>query len=114
MNQFVKMTDQQFDKRVATRVKSIQKVLSSKGIEYGTGKDRMHNFNHAAQMDGIYPEEACHGMMMKHLVSYKDIQANLLDGDLPTAKHLKEKVGDLINYLILFEAMVLQRIEDGE
>jgi hypothetical protein len=73
----------------------------------------MHNFNRAAAMLGCCPERALVGMLSKHLVSVLDlVDAIEQRGELPTVKLLEEKCGDSINYLILLEALVKERVEN--
>jgi len=95
------MTDKEFQIVLNKRIDLIKHVLGAKAKEYASDEDRLHNFHVASRMDGITTQQAIWGMLMKHLVSVKD----LVDGSLePTADIVDEKFGDLINYLILLEA----------
>ena len=98
----------QFDDLVDARIWKIKAVLGAKGAEYSAGDDRFHNFNLAAQIWGISPEEALWGMALKHLVSVIDL---VEAPELATEERVDEKIGDMINYLILLEGLLWVRRE---
>lgn len=97
---------------VESRIEKTRKVLIKKEEEYASTEDRFHNFKVAARILNCTPENALLGMAMKHFVSVLDIVESL---DTPNPKLdiplIDEKIGDAINYLILLEGMLLQRIE---
>lgn len=96
------MTPQEFDELVTERINKIKNTLQSKGKGYAFNNDRLHNFKVAGQLADSSPEQALWGMAMKHLVSVTD----LINGRLENTRHnLDEKIGDMINYLILLEAL---------
>ena len=101
-----------FTSIVNDRLFSINKVLSQKEEEYATAVDRFHNFKVAARILNCTPENALLGMAMKHFVSVLDIVESL-DTDKPKLDPslIDEKIGDAINYLILLEGMLAERIE---
>ena len=92
-----------FDDVVDERCLKIKEVLKQKAKEYATDKSRFHNFNVAARVANTTPEKALYGMMMKHLVSVMDI---IEAPERFSPAHMDEKLGDLINYLILLEGML--------
>lgn len=99
------MTPEKFEIILQNRLKSIQEVLGSKSKEYAQEGDRLFNFKLAAQINGITPEKALWGMATKHLVSVMD----LVNGRLEAAPYMiNEKIGDLVNYLLLLEAILLE------
>ena len=95
----------QFDTVCNERIVKIKKVLLSKSKEYAKGADRYHNFNVAARVGGTSREKALLGMMMKHLVSVLDI---IEEPGRFNDEVIDEKIGDMINYLILLEGMLLE------
>lgn len=102
------MNQQTFEQEVLRRRLSlIERTLASKAAEYATD-DRLHNFKRAAAMLEDFPESACVGFMTKHLVSVLDIVDRL--PVVPTREMIDEKIGDAINYLILLEALLVERI----
>lgn len=106
------MIQEKFDEIVARRCNLIKEVLTVKAKEYAQPGDRLHNFDVAARISGLSRERCLDGFMLKHFVSYKDILNDIDMGKLPTREYLDEKVGDIINYLILFEASVIEKIEE--
>ena len=54
---------------------SFLRILVEKAAEYADDNDRLHNFNVAAELQGITREEALGGMMCKHTVSIYDMIA---------------------------------------
>lgn len=113
-------TNKQFEEVLQHRLESIKKVLGAKAKEYAKNGDRYHNFNVAAHEMKYSPERALLGMMMKHWVSVKDLinwaNEEHLDtyyGPEISEALVSEKIGDMINYLILLEGMLLKRVYDN-
>lgn len=100
------MTTKEFDKIVSKRLKNIELIFITKAREYALGGDRLHNFKVAARMTGKSQAQALWGMAVKHLVSTED----LVEGRLEATPHMvNEKIGDMINYLILLEAVLEEK-----
>lgn len=98
------MTVTEFDALLERRLRSIREVLASKANDYAT-TDRLHNFKSAGELGGP-PAEVLWGYMLKHLVRLRD----LAFGVKPTSPGVvNEVVGDAINYLILLEAVFLEK-----
>jgi hypothetical protein len=111
----MKLSKQEFDKYFEKRIGLIHLVLSGKRKEYANGEeDLLHNFNTGATIANLTREEVLDGFMLKHYISYRDIVNNISKGILPSEELLEEKVGDMINYLILFEASVKQKINNNK
>lgn len=104
------MTAEDFDTLILNRrLELTRMVLARKAGEYATTIDRLHNFKRAAAMTGQTPLKACVGMMVKHLVSVFD----LVDAAaMPSTSVLDEKIGDSVNYLILLEALFVDRQQE--
>lgn len=103
------MTSNQFDRLLKRRIEKILGVLANKAKEYSSNSERLHNFYRASAISGRNPETALYGMMLKHLVSVLDILDASEKGSLPDRPVVDEKIGDLINYLILLEAVFEDR-----
>lgn len=102
------MKNEVFEKILEERLLKISGVLGNKAKEYALGGDRLHNFKQAAAMAQTSQAKALWGIAMKHLVSVVD----LVEGRLPATEYfVNEKIGDLINYLILLEAVLLEPIK---
>lgn len=100
------MTDDEFDAVVAHRISRIQAVLGEKAKEYSYGGDRLSNFHRAADIQKINPEQAAWNFLVKHLVSIQDM---IESGTHYHRGRWCEKLGDAINYLILIDAIVIER-----
>ena len=92
----------EFEELLKNRINKINETLAVKGSEYSSKIDRLHNFKSAGRMKGETPQEALWGMLMKHLVSVEDLIKDRLENN---RHNVDEKIGDVINYLILLEAL---------
>lgn len=97
------MLRENFNSLVENRLKKIKATLTLKQKEYADDKEVLRNFINAARFDeGETPAQALWGMAKKHLVSVQDmIQGRVY----PTPERVDAKLGDMINYLILLEAI---------
>ncbi len=57
------------------------------------------------------PEKALLGMAIKHFVSIIDIVEDLDKGIIPSHGILDDKVTDILNYIVLLEALIKERLE---
>ena len=103
------MLESEFENILEARINKIRETLKSKAKEYAT-KDRLHNFKIAARICDVTTEQALWGMASKHLVSILDMVFDSKDTTPPPPAMVDEKIGDMINYLILLEAVFLHRI----
>ena len=107
------MNAEDFNKLVERRIDLIKKVLIKKGKEYSSENDRLHNFKVAAAIDMQSPVEALWGMAKKHLVSIIDMKNGIAkNGTIYNQAYVDEKIGDMINYLILLEALIEECSKD--
>jgi hypothetical protein len=102
-----------FDKVISERITAIQNTLASKGKEYASNTDRLHNFKEGARSEDVHPITALRGMMLKHIVSVKDMCDKYRAGGLESEAMINEKFGDYINYLILLEAMLKEMNQEA-
>ncbi len=105
------MNSLKFNDIVEQRVESIRSVLVKKGAEYATAHDRFHNFRVAARMNDTTPVKALKGMMLKHEVSVDDLIYNRCE---LTKELIEEKIGDNINYLILLEGLLKEKLNEPD
>jgi hypothetical protein len=100
-----------FDEVVELRVQRIKSILKNKAEEYAT-EDRFHNFRVAGRMDNESPERALWGMLKKHIVSVRDM-IDWVDKfpEKLNVPIIQEKIGDSINYFILLEGLLYERLE---
>lgn len=101
------MNTELFNKILNKRIEKIRNVLEKKATEYSSSDNRLHNFDLAAQINNMTSEQALWGMSTKHLVSIIDM---VEDSSNLTVEMIDEKIGDMINYLILLEAILLRNI----
>jgi hypothetical protein len=107
------MKDREFQEVLQQRLKKIEQTLGQKAKEYAAEGDKLHNFNVGARITGQIREKVLWGFALKHYISFLDILDNVEKGKLPTEEMVDQKIGDLINYLVLVEASLKDRI-DGE
>ncbi|MBD3352829.1 MAG: hypothetical protein GF364_15185 [Candidatus Lokiarchaeota archaeon] len=100
----MKLDSEKFNQLLNERIKKIQDILGNKAKEYSCHHDRLHNFRIASNMIDDTMAKALWGMALKHLVSVDDIVNKRLDWS--NKELVDEKIGDMINYLILLEAVI--------
>ena len=94
------------EEREKTRRITIDKcirVLKEKAEGHSTDEDVLHNFRVAAGLQGCSVTQALAGMMTKHTVSVYDM---INSGQSYAPAVWDEKIGDLINYLLLLRVAV--------
>lgn len=103
------MSHDDFAKMLDRRVQLTREVLVLKSREYSTADDKLHNFRRAAELDPTRSAaQHCLAFAHKHYVSLHDLVDEFANGDRRKAAILSEKVGDLVNYLILLEAILTE------
>lgn len=103
------MDHKKFSEVLKSRIVKTEKVLDSKAKEYSRG-DRFSNFKKASPAMGCTPEQACVAFWMKHVISINDLVNDLKEGKVAPAEVWDEKIGDAINYLILLDGLVQERL----
>ena len=106
------MKTEEFNKLLEERIEKTKLILANKANEYASGGDRLYNFKEAGCKLNITPEKALQGIKVKHDVSVDDlIRWAEISPDKLTEEIINEKIGDSINYLILLEALLKERIK---
>lgn len=107
------MTGKRFDEIVNEQLENCSKTLVIKGREYRRNDNPMHNFDIGVQQSTSDEtrEEVIWGMARKHWISIQDIRGDIKKGKLPTKEMLDEKFGDMINYLLLEKASIVDKID---
>lgn len=108
------MEEKKFNEILDSRLDKIKNVLAIKAKEYVRNEDRLHNFHVGAHLEKKHPTEVLHGMMLKHYISYLDILKDVREGKEVKKTIVDEKIGDLINYLILQECVLIESIDENE
>lgn len=97
------MTVEERDKTIRITIDKCMRVLKEKAEGYSTDEDVLHNFRVAAGLQGCSVTQALAGMMTKHTVSVYDM---INGGQAYASDKWDEKIGDLINYLLLLRVAV--------
>lgn len=106
------MDSKHFDEVLEDRLRAIRLSLLIKGKEYHRNGDPLHNFNRGAKLSGQSREKVLWGFALKHHVSFLDMLDDMDKGKFPSEETVNEKIGDLINYLILCEASIKDKIKE--
>lgn len=93
------------------RINQMRETLQKKADEYSSDEDRLHNFKLAALINDQVPIQSAWGMATKHLVSIIDMLKEFEQKPhyMPPRELVNEKFGDMINYLVLIEALIEER-----
>ena len=103
------MTQEEYDKLINYRLELIKSMLLKKGIEYSNNNNPFHTFEKAGILAGVTREDALKGFMLKHEVSILDILEKLRNKQYVEPNLIREKFGDVINYLIILEIMAIDK-----
>lgn len=96
-----------YEKAIEDMITHCRDTLIKKHNEYATDDD-FHNFNVAAKLQDVTPEQALMGMAAKHVVSVCDFINDAAAGISVSKDMWREKIGDNINYLLILWAMVTE------
>ena len=102
----VGVTGEEFERYFEARVQKCRETLIQKAKEYASDSDKMRNFNVVGRMLNIPPEQVAFHFMMKHFESLYEIIFNERE---VSEQMWDEKVGDLLNYWFLIDAMWKKR-----
>ena len=100
---------------VDRRLEATRRTLTAKGDEYAPKGDCLSNFKRAAATLRVPPEAALLGFVTKHWVAVQDFVDELASENGPRAyRFWEEKIGDIIAYMILLDALVQERLGGSE
>lgn len=99
-----------FESVVNDTLSDIQNKLIIKGKEYRRNNDVFHNFHEGMKITGQTREDIIWGFALKHFISIQDIKNDLKQGKIPTEEVLNEKYNDLITYLLIEKASIMDKI----
>ena len=108
------MNADKFEKLCRELLDKAEGTLFWKSKEYATDEDRLANFRQPTSMLGISPAEVCLMYQMKHIASISKIAKETSQGELPTKELLQEKCQDVLNYTLIFYAIVSEMIEKAQ
>jgi hypothetical protein len=104
------MNATEFEDFLEGKLRETRMVLATKGNEYAHG-DRLSNFKRAAEFLDCTPEKALWGFVSKHIIALNDFIADLEKGRMTPIEQWEEKIGDIRNYMVLLDALVIERLE---
>lgn len=96
------MNREDFEKSVKETIQRCEQTLIKKNEEYAPNDDPLNNFKEGAEMSGLSMEQVLFMYCLKHLVSLRDIVFGKVES---SDELLHEKTGDIINYMILLNAI---------
>ena len=107
------MKEDKFDEVIEQSLNQAREVLIIKGKEYRRNQNAMHNFDISVQQSttGETREDVIWSMARKHFISIQDIRTDIREGNLPSRDLVDEKYGDLINYLLLEKASIIDKLD---
>lgn len=100
------MTKEKFEEIFEARIAKVRDLLVTKAKEYAGDADRLHNFNRGATISGDCPAKVLDGFLLKHYISYRDMIDKLQRGETIAPDRFEEKIGDIIVYMFLQEAVM--------
>jgi len=104
------MERSKFNIIVRERINSINTSLIVKGNEYAPQGDRLGNFKCGGVFNHETPERYLLGLVSKHIIALRDFIYELDTGGTTRDKpQWNEKIGDIINYMILLEGLLADR-----
>ena len=98
------MTNEEFTIEVENSFNRAKKTLIRKATEYAGEDDRLENFKCSGAAQGIPATQALIGMVSKQYISVAKMAKN---PNIYTMKQWHEKTGDVKNYMVLLEALLI-------
>jgi len=106
------MTLYEFNAHVDKVKERISVTLQKKGDEYAPNSDRLQNFKDGGKLLKETSESYLIGLVTKHYLSVIDCIHQLEIGIDTKPEVWTEKTGDIINYMIILEAIIHERQSD--
>lgn len=103
-----------FEKNSKDLLDHCMKLMFSKAQEYSGDEDRLANFKQPTSLFKTNQAKICLMYDSKHIASMAKIADEVDRGIFPSKATLTEKVGDYINYGLLFYCNMLELIEQQE
>lgn len=98
-----------FERVARRRIEATHDTLIEKAKQYARD-DRLSNFKRAGEMNRTTAEKALWGMVTKHIIATIDYIDDIDKGVNQPLEQWDEKIGDIIVYMILLEALVNERL----
>ena len=102
------METKDFNEIVKIRLEKTSKTLTAKADEYARG-DRLSNFKQIGGLLHCTPEKALIGLVSKHIVALVDFINDIDNNIFQSYERWDEKIGDIIAYMALLDALIQER-----
>jgi len=100
-----KITEKEFVENILhRRFDRMEKVLAGKNKEYAGGEDYLFNFRTGSRISERHPVIVLWGYFLKQLICV--IRMMLNPEKEYTQEYVDEKIGDVMNYLVLYEGIL--------
>lgn len=96
------MNQNKFSNLVQARIKKCLVTLAVKSTDYASKEDRLHNFKSGATLTGQTELQFAFSLASKHIIALRD---KISKKEYLTDEFIEEKITDIINYMILIEAI---------
>jgi hypothetical protein len=104
------MREKDFYKLVDKRFAECMGIMKSKGTAYSGLEDKLGNFKRVAKNLAMTPEQVWYVYFAKHL----DALSAFLRGEYKDSEPIQGRIMDLINYLFLLDAILIEQGDEGE
>lgn len=105
---------ERFNECIDNRLEKCKELLLVKSVEYRRNNNPYHNFNVGSKFTGESSEKVLYGFLLKHLISLQDIVNDINVGKLPSKEIIEAKVSDIINYMLILEALIEERRNNND
>jgi hypothetical protein len=111
------MKKKNFNRFLEKKLNQVRSILIRKNEEYSNDEDALEHFKRASEILRCSAEEALVGMQAKHITSILelvDVISLLEEGEKLEVNedYIEEKITDVINYFILLEALIKERLAE--
>lgn len=96
------MKQKDFESLVNHRLEKCKEILGIKGVVYASKSNRLKNFYDGASFNECTPKQYAQMLVTKHLVAIKD---HIVNNQSMSEDFIEEKITDVINYMLLIEAI---------
>lgn len=104
------MKEERFYKLTDKLILDCMEIMKSKGTAYSGLEDKLGNFKRVAKSLALTPQQVWYVYFAKHL----DALSAYLRREYKDSEPIKGRIMDLINYLILFHAIVIENDEEDK
>lgn len=111
------MQNKRFQEILESRLVKIKDILEKKASEYASDDDRLANFKSSNKIEQLcfnQPINKFQTLFTKLTKQLDGVTTMIKTPTIATEYLINEKIGDVINYLILLEAMFIEFLESEQ